>query len=254
MPDRRAYDRAFYLDQAAGSARSASVIVPLLREFLPVGSVCDVGCGVGTWLRCWLEHGVTDVLGIDGDHVSQDQLLIPADRFRAADLCRPLQCGHSFDLAMSLEVAEHLPPARAESFVADLAALAPAVLFSAAVPGQGGTEHVNERWQSYWASLFAKVGFVVSDVLRPRIWQDDRIEYWYRQNMLLFCRPGAVKFAPSPMPLDIVHPSQLAAAYQRWHAPGIREASTLLCSAVCRRLAATRRRRNHASASSAPQR
>jgi len=236
MPDHHAYDRAFYLDQAAGSARSASVVVPLLRELLPIRSVCDVGCGVGTWLRCWLELGVTDVLGIDGDHVAKDQLLIPAGNFLPADLRQPLPSVRRFDLAMSLEVAEHLPPARAESFIADLASLAPIVLFSAAIPGQGGTEHVNERWQSYWASLFERNGFVTADVLRPRIWHDARIEYWYRQNILLFCQPDAVGTAPSAMPLEVVHPEHLAAVYQR--TPSIREALKLLGQAVRRRLSA----------------
>jgi SAM-dependent methyltransferase len=236
MPDQHAYDRAFYLDQAAGSARSASVIVPLLREFVPIHSVCDVGCGVGTWLRCWLDHGVTDVLGIDGDHVARDQLLIPADKFLAADLRQPLQRGRRFDLAMSLEVAEHLPPERAESFVADLTALAPAVLFSAAIPGQGGTEHINERWQSYWASLFANVGFIALDVLRPRIWHDASIEYWYRQNILLFSRSGTFESAASTLPLDVVHPKQLAAVCER--TPSIREALNILGQALKRRLSA----------------
>jgi len=236
MPDHPAYDRAFYLDQAAGSARSASVIVPLLREFLAVRSVCDVGCGVGTWARCWLDHGV-DVLGIDGDHVTPDQLLIPADEFLAADLCQPLQRGRRFDLAMSLEVAEHLPPTRAESFVADLAALAPVVLFSAAIPGQGGTEHVNERWQSYWAQLFAHNGFATLDVLRPRIWHDARIEYWYRQNILLFGQPGAIECTASAMPLDVVHPEHLAAVYER--TPSIRETLKMLGQAFRRRLSAS---------------
>lgn len=233
--DHRAYDRAFYLDQAAGSARSASVIVPLLHELLPVRSVCDVGCGVGTWLRCWLDEGAADVLGIDGDHVSRDQLLIPGDNFCAADLRQPLPCDRRFDLAMSLEVAEHLPPTRAESFVADLASLAPVVLFSAAIPGQGGTQHVNERWQSYWASLFAREGFVVVDALRPRIWHDERIDYWYRQNILLFCRHGAIE--TSALPLDVVHPEQFAAARQR--TPSIRESLTLLRDALRRRFSAS---------------
>ena len=232
--DRSTYDRAFYLDQASGSARSASVIIPLLRELLPVRSVCDVGCGVGTWLHCWLDHGVTDVLGIDGDHVPREQLLIPADKFLAADLRRPLRWKRRFDLAMSLEVAEHLPPARAEAFVADLASLAPVVLFSAAIPGQGGTGHVNERWQGYWASLFAQAGLIACDVLRPRIWQDDRVEYWYRQNILLFCRRGAVE--TSAMPLDVVHPEQFAV---RQRTPSIRESLTLLRDALRRRFSAS---------------
>jgi hypothetical protein len=83
---------------------------------------------------------------------------------------------------MSLEVAEHLPPDRSNSFIAELTALAPVALFSAAIPQQGGTDHINERWQSYWAGLFKKRGFSPLDVIRPAVWENDAVERWYRQN------------------------------------------------------------------------
>jgi hypothetical protein len=56
------------------------------------------------------------------------------------------------------------------------------ILFSAAVPGQGGLHHVNEQWQSYWASLFLDRGYDVFDALRPRIWRNENVSFWYRQN------------------------------------------------------------------------
>jgi len=210
------YDSRFYETQKTGSYNSACIVVPIVRNMLKVRSVCDIGCGIGTWLRCWQEQGVDDVLGIDGDYVDTKQLMIPAEKFRAADLSQPIRCDRRFDLAMSLEVAEHLPPSRAASFVADLTALAPVVLFSAAVPGQGGTNHINERWQSYWASIFNDKGFDTFDVLRSRLWDNNRVESWYRQNTMLFCKRDTVASYPgltqaAVMPLSAIHPAEYAA-------------------------------------------
>jgi SAM-dependent methyltransferase len=215
MMQKNVYDPDFYRRQKSGSYRSAEIIVPLLLELMPVRSVCDVGCGVGTWLRCWLENGIEDVLGIDGDYVDRSQLMIPAEKFRSADLRLPVRCDRRFDLVSSLEVAEHIPQERAAGFVADLTALAPVVLFSAAIPGQGGTDHINERWQDHWAGLFNRAGFVTSDVLRPRIWDNDGVEFWYRQNALLFYDPNAVAACAAvlgstpTMPISLVHPEML---------------------------------------------
>jgi SAM-dependent methyltransferase len=209
------YDAAFYRMQADASFRSAQAILPLVQKLLPVHSVCDVGCGVGTWLRAWRELGVEDVIGLDGDYVDQSMLVVPQAQFLARDLRQPIVVDRRFDLAMSMEVAEHLPPERSESFVADLVALAPVVLFSAAIPRQGGTDHRNERWQSYWAGLFAGHGYLACDVLRAAVWTDTTIEPWYRQNALVFCREDALpglpalaqaRGAPPALPLDLVHP------------------------------------------------
>lgn len=180
------YDAQFYAAQADASYRSAAVVTPHIVELFAPMSVVDVGCGVGTWLRAFAECGVTQLLGLDGPHVDPVALRIPAAQFRAHDLRTPLPEVGRFDLALSLEVAEHLPDECADGLVAALTRLAPIVVFSAAIPGQGGTSHVNEQWPDYWAALFRRHQFEQLDVLRPLIWQDERIEWWYRQNIFVY--------------------------------------------------------------------
>ena len=107
-------------------------------------------------------------------------------------------------------MAEHLDPSRAASFVSDLCALAPVVLFSAAVPGQGGTHHVNEQWPGYWQDLFAVEGYLMSGALRWLIWNDDRVENWYRQNLMVCARsgyqPAELFHGAGTYPYPVVHP------------------------------------------------
>jgi SAM-dependent methyltransferase len=210
------YDRKFYEGQANTSLRSARAIVPAVLQWLPVQSVCDVGCGIGTWLHAFEECGVREVLGIDGDYVDRSMLLIDKTNFRPHDLATPLHSDRTYDLAMSLEVAEHLPESAAKTFVASLVSLAPVVLFSAAIPFQGGAHHVNERWQSYWAALFREHGYVPVDCVRARFWNDAGIEFWYRQNTVLYVKESALNAYPNlpkpaadgdtAYPFDIVHP------------------------------------------------
>ncbi len=182
------YDRSFYEGQSSSSLRSARRVLEIANELLHPASVIDVGCGVGTWLRAWMELGVREVLGVDGDYVAHDQLLIPLERFSPMDLNAPVGISRTFDLVESLEVAEHLLPSSAERFVSFLCSLGPVILFSAAIPGQGGVNHINEQWPDYWAEIFAKNGFEVVDVLRDRIWSIAEIEPWYCQNIMFFVR------------------------------------------------------------------
>ena len=184
------YNEAFFQGLREGSLRSAMVIVPLVVDLIRPRSVVDVGCGTGAWLTTFAFHGVEDYLGVDA-FTPAGLLEIPPDRFMQADLTRPLALGRSFDLAVALEIAEHLPDSAAECFVESLTGLAPAVLFSAAIPGQGGTGHLNERWPEYWSGLFAAAGFDPIDALRPRIWHDERVEVWYAQNTFLYVARGA---------------------------------------------------------------
>ena len=181
-----AYDRAFYENTADAVRRSAEVIVPTVVELVAPRSVVDVGCGTGTWLSVFRAHGIEDVLGVDGDYVDRELLTIPVNRFRPADLRQSLALDRAFDLVLSLEVAEHLPGDCAATFVSSLVRLGPVVLFSAAVPFQGGTDHVNEQWPDYWARLFRTHGFVPIDCLRGALWDDDRVVWWYAQNVLLY--------------------------------------------------------------------
>src|SRR6266852_8889948 len=131
------YNDDFYRYLASFAARSARVVVPRLLASLPLRSVVDFGCGQGAWLSVWRSAGVS-VVGVDGPYVDPSQLLIDATAFHAADLAEPIDLGRRFDLVQSLEVAEHLSASRARRFVDTLTAHGSCVLFSAAVPGQGG--------------------------------------------------------------------------------------------------------------------
>jgi hypothetical protein len=133
-----------------------------------------------------MELGVTDVVGVDGGYVDREKLAIPAGAFRVADLSREWAIGRRFDLAQSLEVAEHLPESAARPAVEQLCGLSDVVLFSAARPGQGGEMHVNEQEPEYWAALFGQNGFAMFDWLRPALARDRRVEPWYRYNSFLY--------------------------------------------------------------------
>ncbi|VBA50422.1 hypothetical protein LAUMK142_02586 [Mycobacterium pseudokansasii] len=206
------YTPAFYDGQAAGSAASAAVMVPMFAALTRPDSVLDVGCGVGGWVATWLDSGV-DAVGVDGDHVPRDQLRIPDSRFIDHDLTASLDLGRRFDLVTCLEVAEHLPPEAAETLVESLCRHGRVIVFSAAIPGQGGTGHVNERWPSFWAALFATHGYRPYDLLRGKLWYDTRCEWWYRQNVLVYATDDVAHEHGWPAmtgPLDMVHPELFA--------------------------------------------
>jgi SAM-dependent methyltransferase len=211
------YTTSFYERSRNGATRSAEVIVPLVLQLLPVRSVVDIGCGDGTWLAAFRKFGVDEILGIDGDYVDRNLLQIPREHFHVIDLTKSFSLGRIFDLAVSLEVAEHLPADCAAVFVDCLTHLAPFVLFSAAIPFQGGTHHLNEQWPDKWAGLFREHDYLPVDFIRKRVWQNEAVSWWYAQNTLLFARADLVKSnaaleeefeKTNPNQLSLVHPRQ----------------------------------------------
>ena len=206
------YNADFYRLQKDKSYESAKTVLPFLLEKIPVSSCVDFGCGAGTWLRAALDvlGGGTRVFGLDfGDNTAS--LMIPKDCFLRQDLSVPIDLGEKFDLVISLEVAEHLPKESAATFVESLCRHGDVVLFSAAIPGQGGTGHVNEQWQSYWAAIFQAHGFRAVDILRPKFWNHDALPVWYRQNMMLYVSERYDSLddlldGRQESPMDMIHP------------------------------------------------
>jgi SAM-dependent methyltransferase len=192
---------------------SAEKIFNLLFKLYKPNSILDVGCGLGTWLSVARELGVENVYGIEGPWINLKQLRIDPEDFTIQDLEHPFNLHRSFDLVISLEVAEHLSPKVASTFIASLVSHGDIILFSAAIPYQGGHNHINEQFPSYWANLFAQFGFIPLDFIRRNIWDDRNIHWWLRQNILLFIRREiAIKnsifarYIDSMKPLSIVHP------------------------------------------------
>lgn len=182
------YNKDFYEDQQDGSLLSAREVWPVVFKYVRPASVIDIGCGVGTWLKALDEQHIADYLGVDGEYVRASELLIKPEKFVSHDLTRYFEAPRKFDLAISLEVGEHLPDASADQLVKTLTNAADAVLFSAALPGQTGTYHINEQWPEYWAAKFTAAGYTAIDCIRKEIWQNSRIPVWYRQNMILYVR------------------------------------------------------------------
>lgn len=186
--------------------------MPIVLAHLPVQSAVDVGCGRGAWLCALQEHNVSELAGYDGEHIEESELLLKFD-FQTADLSGGFRIERRFDLALSLEVAEHLPERAAKKFVQSLTAAAPAVLFSAAVPGQAGIRHVNLQWQDYWRDLFRPFGFQAVDLVRPKIWGHPNVDFWYQQNTILYCsnpvlqQNALLRPVPDRVSLNVVHPA-----------------------------------------------
>lgn len=210
------YKSKFYRARHQSTALSAETILSIVINKLPeVSSTVDFGCGVGTWLSVLKEKGVKEILGLDGAWVEEKFLEIPQKNFQRADFEQRIKLEKKYDLAISLEVAEHLRSKYAETFIDNLTNASDFILFSAAIPFQGGKNHVNEQWPSYWENLFNHKGYIVLDCIRKEVWNEKNISTWYRQNTLLFIKKERIKDLNlserdiqncSRSQIDLVHP------------------------------------------------
>ena len=224
-PAADSYDRSFFEGQAAASLQSARVVLGRVFPLVQPRRVLDVGCGTGPWMRAALDLGAAEVLGVDGDYVDRSMLLVDFGSFIPADLASQrlpdvlgAKADTQFDLIVCMEVAEHLPFERAPSLVAELSSLGDVVLFSAAVPFQFGTQHINEQWPEFWSILFRAHGFACFDCLRADLWAAPGVDWWYAQNAILFAREGSEAASRLPAAsraegkgLSLVHPENLLA-------------------------------------------
>jgi SAM-dependent methyltransferase len=195
------YDHSQNLHTVAGPEK---VVRHIVETYSP-SSVLDVGCGLGTWLHNVVEAGVVDVVGIDGVAIPLQKLLFETSRFIQVDLREPFDLGRHFDLAICLEVAEHLPAGSDAQLVDSLTRHSDRILFSAGCPGQPGQNHINCHWPEYWQGYFNARGFVCIDELRWRFWADQSIEPWYRQNMFIASKDPAAA-GTEPRLAAVIHP------------------------------------------------
>jgi SAM-dependent methyltransferase len=184
----------FYHDERVESNRSAEVIVPIVYQLLQPSSVVDLGCGSGSFLYQFKRKGVPKVLGLDGPWANRSVI--------------------QQYLAINLEVAEHLSASSADRHVQNLVHLSDVILFSAAIPGQGGQNHLNEQWPGYWAEKFRAHDYYFHDILRPLIWGNPQVAYWYQQNVFLAVKKGIEpdlslidSFKNAMQIMDCVHPA-----------------------------------------------
>lgn len=234
------YNSEFYKNRHRNTLNAAETILTIVQRAVPeVKSAVDLGCGVGTWLYALEQRGIKDVCGVDGKWVNKSYLKIQKECFVEHDFGKDPDpgIGRTFDLAISLEVAEHLPSTSAKGFIAMLTSLSDYVLFSAAIPGQTGKGHINEQWPGYWISLFENRGFTGFDCIRKSIWNDKMIPFWYRQNILLFVKNERImdlKFECSSN--NHIPPEVYLLSFKRvTDPPGIKQSLKVLFQAFGRR-------------------
>jgi hypothetical protein len=183
--------------------------LPYLFEKYKPATVVDVGGGSCEWLAVAKELGARQITGADGVYAIP-HLAIPAEDFSPfdAETENPRVKG-PFDLAICLEFLEHVSEEAGDRILAWLTENAKVILFSAAIPGQGGINHINERWASHWVMKFAARGFIPFDFIRPLVWTNENISVWYRQNILVFASAherANFGVPANPAFVDLVHP------------------------------------------------
>jgi hypothetical protein len=239
------YKESFFEGHKAGSIASAEVIIPVVLKYVKPESVVDVGCGIGAWLSVFKKHGINDITGMDGDFVNRNQLLINKEDFIATDLNSPPALNRKYELASCLEVAEHLQPSSAAVIVNYLTQLSDVILFSAAVPFQGGEGHINEHFQNYWVELFESYGYKPIDCIRPFVWSSPQIQWWYAQNIFLYASSSRIHTDEvlrvayeqyKNIPINLVHPRLLTAINDRSFMSVLKELFPRFKLAVKRRI------------------
>lgn len=210
------YDESFYSNFENESRKIANIIMPCVIEQVKPKSIVDFGCGEGMWLSVAknIDKSI-EILGLDGSYVKRERLKIPEECFRTVDLEKGIKLACKYDLAMSLEVAEHLNEKNSDLFVESLTCSSDNILFSAAIPGQGGRNHINEQWQSYWVDKFEEKGYFADISLRKYFWDEEGITPWRRQNILFFSKRGKNLLDTKKEIYDIVHPKMFEKAIQR---------------------------------------
>lgn len=172
---------------------AACKVISLAKELFEINSVTDVGCGRGAWLVECKKNGILDIHGIDGQWNSQEKMLDQSIKFFPMDLSESWAYDYKRDLCLSLEVAEHINPRSSKKFIDSLCRISELVIFSAAYENQGGVGHINERKHSFWAGLFLQNDYQAYDLIRPKYWDDELMDFWYKQNIFFYIKRNSTR-------------------------------------------------------------
>jgi SAM-dependent methyltransferase len=172
--------------------QSATIMARTIVDSFHPLTVVDVGCGTGHLLVS------LRALGVRGIGLERSPTALLACRHRGLDVRKfDLESAENFsehaDIVVSTEVAEHLPAQFADHFIDLLANIARVVILTAATPGQGGTDHVNEQPNGYWIEKFRQRAFRFEERLTHRWrneWVEKQVTTWYWANLMVFSREG----------------------------------------------------------------
>ena len=162
----------------------------------PLFRIIDVGCGPGLYVRALAKAfgDAGNMLGLDPDPALHPEF---EGRYTIDQVGIFEHYSTGYDLALCLEVAEHVHADDAERFIQKLCTLAPLVIFSAAAPGQGGDGHIHCQPKGYWLELFSRFGFAPDATKTAQLVQFMGAGYhmgWLTQNVMVLTSYGYRNF------------------------------------------------------------
>jgi 2-polyprenyl-3-methyl-5-hydroxy-6-metoxy-1,4-benzoquinol methylase len=191
------YSQEFYNSVSSRAVQSARITAGAIAGAIEPVSVVDIGSGQGVWLHTISEFVPTVKRAVALDIQSHkspffDALLKSSIDFKFVEANFENSStlpDEQFDMAICLEVLEHLTPDTAVEVARDIGKKCSCLIFSAAILGQGGTGHINEQKFSYWMQLMRDQGFIALDIFRPALRKADDVPSYYKQNMMFFWHP-----------------------------------------------------------------
>lgn len=171
-------------------ANAHKVLKPVFNILGVPASLLDIGGGAGSWCATAKDLGVQRVCLVDACPPNQVIPELSHDEQVQANLEAGIPNMGRFDLAICIEVIEHLTDDAANRLIGQMASCTNFVLFSAAIPGQGGIGHISERFHDYWHAKFSLFQFETYDVVRPMLISSSDIASIHRQNLFLYAKKG----------------------------------------------------------------
>jgi hypothetical protein len=210
------YDSSFYTGMKDDHYHSAVKFFKHLFQHYRPDSLVDFGAGTGAWIKAARDLGVKTILGIEGEWVKNSAShIVPGLPYHYQNMEDPVCLERHFDMAMSLDVAEHLTQSRADTFLDDMCTAADFIMFGAAMSLQLGANHINEQNQTYWIEKFRARGYICRDFFRAPLWFHNDIQANYLQNTFVFVRQGDSRAELIPdFPLYNVHHPRMLNIYQ----------------------------------------
>lgn len=201
------YSKDYYSIHDENSYKSATVILNQLSNYISPSSIIDWGCGSGTWCKAAIEIWNVSIIGIDQHDFDGYQMYISQSNYRKEDIRKEIWV-NKVELAICVEVIEHIDEYYEDAVIDNICSCSDTILFSGALPFQGGTGHINEKPYSYWVKKFRERGYNLDDRIRRDIWDNSDVEIWYRNNIMLLKKVKTIKIQEQ-YPLDIIHPDML---------------------------------------------
>ena len=182
------YDDKFFDKNLEWNTPIAAKLAGVLLDCFHPRSVVDLGCGNAEFLNEFQKKGII-VQGYEGSRSAIGKASIDKQHIKLFDLRNKIEEKEKYDLALCLEVAEHIENKFSQRLVENLTSLSDKVVFTAATPGQGGHFHINEQPREFWVNIFKQRNYGYDAQTTEKVKNDMKkagVLSWYCDNLMVF--------------------------------------------------------------------